>query len=157
MRRAIIGTGGRKYMNRQVVEDALDRIWPDFVIVGDAFGADKLIRDWCNTRQVDHMICFAHWRDTVPKEKAGPDRNKRMARYAYYLFEMNGVDIAAVLHFPGNNGTANMVKMGRDYNLTVLDGLHVADFSAHLSYPWDGQEMHQDGKIERPNPEWRAW
>lgn len=155
MRRVIIATGGRKYMNRDLVFRALDRIWPDLVIVGDATGADKLVADWCYIRKVDHMVCHARWNETTPRGKAGPDRNERMGFYAGILDDgdLRPWSYTACLHFPGGTGTANMMAVAEHHGFDMLDGLEVADLHRDTELPWDGRKMD----LPRRNPEWQTW
>ena len=73
---------------------SLDYISPTGVIVGDATGADRWAKIWCDKRSVPCEIFRADW--SVGK-RAGPERNQRM------------VDKRpdAAVRFPGGRGTAD--------------------------------------------------
>lgn len=73
---------------------ALDYIAPSSVIVGDADGADRWAKIWCDKRGVPFREFKADW--SVGK-RAGPERNQRM------------VDKRpnAAVRFPGGRGTAD--------------------------------------------------
>lgn len=145
-------------MHRELIYRALDRIWPDLVIVGDATGADKLVTDWCHIRKVDIVVCFALWDETTPRGKAGPDRNARMAKWALLL---DGAFLTpwahtACLHFPGGDGTAGMMAIAENHGFDMLDGLTVADLSQEIGHPWEARDLHRHDGM-RFNHEWQTW
>jgi YspA, cpYpsA-related SLOG family len=64
------------YMNeRRALGYALDFLKPSAVIVGDATGADRWAKIWCDKRSVPCQIFKADW--SLGK-RAGPERNQRM-------------------------------------------------------------------------------
>lgn len=73
---------------------ALDYIKPSSVIVGDADGADRWAKIWCNKRSIPFREFKADW--SLGK-RAGPERNQRMVDIR--------PDIA--VRFPGGRGTAD--------------------------------------------------
>lgn len=160
MERIVIATGGRQYAywNEPKVFGALDRIWPDMVIVGDATGADKIVRDWCKARKVTIQVHYALWNETTPKVAAGPNRNQAMAHEAE--MRRGGCEnpwrvasAVAVLWFPGNNGTEGMKKIGRRAGFDILDGEYIADLRNPLADPWEGRTLD----LPRKNKEWKLW
>lgn len=76
---------------------ALDMIGPSAVIVGDADGADRWAKIWCDRRGVPYTEFKADW--TKHQKRAGPIRNQTM------------VDRQpdAGCAFPGGRGTADCV------------------------------------------------
>lgn len=87
------------YMDeRRALGFALDMIGPSSVIVGDATGADRWARIWCEKRGVSYSEFTADW--TKLGITAGPERNQRMVDA--------GPDYA--VRFPGGRGTADCAK-----------------------------------------------
>lgn len=110
-------TGGREYPNqRKVFEvlDALDKEIPgsiEFVMQGGAKdGADKHARLWAVARQRPSASFHAHW--TTLDKAAGPLRNEWMLKFGL-------PDI--VVAFPGDKGTANMVRLSKQAGLNVVE------------------------------------
>lgn len=110
-------TGGRDYDNVRVLEDELDDHMMAaracgkamVLIVGDAFGTDKLAREWADSRGEIPVLRFeAQWARLG--RKAGPIRNKQM-------LEEGRPHI--VVAFPGGRGTANCVKQARAMGIPV--------------------------------------
>ena len=93
---AVEGKSREDYMaERMALGFALDWIGPSSVIVGDADGADRWTRIWCERRGVKFTEFTADW-DKLGK-RAGPLRNQRM------------VDMRpdAAIRFLGGTGTAD--------------------------------------------------
>jgi hypothetical protein len=99
----VLVCGGRHYHNRDLVFTELDKLhtakWIGLIINGGAGGADKLAREWARSNKIPIKTYIAEW-DRYGR-KAGPIRNQLMLDDAQ-------PDIA--LAFPGNNGTADMVR-----------------------------------------------
>lgn len=95
--------GGREYRNKAALDHALDRVHAQFgitlLIEGGARGADRLARMWAKRNRVDFRTFDAEWNKYG--NRAGPIRNSQMI--AEGLPE-------AVVAFPGNEGTADMIK-----------------------------------------------
>jgi hypothetical protein len=106
-------TGGRKYADKTKVFQTLDKLLTvrqDFVIiVGDAKGADELVRQWCELRNVPVEVYYADW-DTYGKA-AGPMRNRAMLESG----------IKYLVAFPGNAGTKDMTTICKKSNIVVLE------------------------------------
>lgn len=105
----LICTGGRYYKETEKVERVLTnalKIYGDWlqVFVGDASGADYLVREWCKEHNVKCTVFKAQW--NKHGNPAGPIRNKTMVDAALHI-----ADKVAGVVFPGNNGTAHC----RDY------------------------------------------
>lgn len=81
------------------------------LIHGGARGADSLSHEWAASRQVsDVRVYKADWR--THRKAAGPIRNKKM-----FTSERPCVIIA----FEGGNGTAHMMKIGREAGVPVYE------------------------------------
>lgn len=107
----IIVCGGRRYSDRTIVFGALDaihRLTPvSLVIHGGCSGADEIAHDWARRREVFEMACYAPWR--ARGDAAGPWRNAKMLEYKPEL----------VVAFPGEHGTANMMRLAKDAGVEV--------------------------------------
>lgn len=108
----IIISGGRKYFDRAMVFRVLDYVHAErgitLLIEGGAKGADRLGREWAISRGIDFHTEAADW-DKF-KRAAGAIRNREMLK-------IEGV--AAVIAFPGNDGTTDMVKATRKAKIPV--------------------------------------
>lgn len=106
-------TGGRDYNDQARVFRILDRllsIRKDFVVVvGDAKGADNLVRQWCKVRNVPVEVFYADWKKHGLG--AGPIRNKEMLE--------SGLDM--LIAFPGGKGTQNMISICKKVGIVVID------------------------------------
>jgi len=116
MSERVIVTGGRGYTDRDVVFNALDGLLKEFgglmeIAEGGAMGADHLARVWADRNDVKRRTFEARWDLDGPKA-AGPIRNRRM------LQEFCPTLVAA---FPGNRGTANMMRIARDAGVPVRE------------------------------------
>lgn len=109
----VIVCGGRRYKNKRVVWDALDRVHEkhaiDFLVQGAADGADYLAWQWAKERGVPCGSYAADWRGEG--RAAGPMRNQRMID--------DGAD--GVVAFPGDTGTADLVTRARHAGIPVWE------------------------------------
>ena len=71
---------------------------------GDAKGADVLSGKWARAMGIEEQACPADW--NTHGRAAGPIRNAAM-------LEAGGVEV--VMAFPGNKGTADMVRQARAF------------------------------------------
>ena len=115
--RTIVVTGGRTYSDAarvaEVLGTVLARAGSMVVRHGDATGADRLAKDWCEANGVPDdpfPITMQEWR-TYGKA-SGPIRNARM------LAEPPKPDL--VVAFPGGTGTADCVAQARALGIPVL-------------------------------------
>ncbi len=106
--------GGRKYKDKARVYKNLDKISGilqiEVLIHGDAPGADTLADEWATERNIPKLPFPADW-DKHGKP-AGHIRNRQM------LTEGNPNLVVA---FPGNAGTANMVKQAKQAKIKVVE------------------------------------
>lgn len=93
---------------QKVLDAAVDRLGLDFVIHGGAMGADLLAKKWAENRNVPSQEFKAHWGKMG--KAAGHLRNARM-------IEEGKPDL--VIAFPGERGTANMVKQAEAAGIPV--------------------------------------
>lgn len=98
----VICTGGRNYTDCARVYADLDEVSPDFVVVGDARGADMLVREWCEDRGVPFKEYKAHW--AVYKGHAGNLRNQHM------LDENRDADFVLAWPDANSRGTYDMLR-----------------------------------------------
>jgi hypothetical protein len=102
----VLVCGGRAYVDRQALYDALDKLHSqhkfELLIAGGARGADSLADEWARERGVPTEIYQADWAGLG--RKAGPIRNQRMLD--------EGVP-QLVVAFPGGRGTADMTSRAR--------------------------------------------
>jgi hypothetical protein len=108
----ILVTGGREYAEKEKVWEALDAVHRKSgiaaIVHGDARGADTLAKEWALERKIDHIPYPADW--DKYKKGARPIRNQKM---------LDREKPDAVVAFPGNDGTADMIKR------SMLAGLQV--------------------------------
>lgn len=103
----VLITGGRAYNDWYSIELALDLIGVSLVVHGDATGADRHASNWADKRGVPQR----RYPIRRPNED-GFKRNQRMLD--------TEPEIDLVLAFPGNAGTADMVRRARMANLPVI-------------------------------------
>lgn len=108
--RCVVVTGGRKYDDRILVYEVLNRLKIDMLYVGDANGADALARYWAQDRGIVYAEYKADWK--THGKAAGPIRNKEM------LADAGPYSI--VVAFPGNAGTEDCVAQALTWNRIVL-------------------------------------
>jgi hypothetical protein len=117
--------GGRFYEDRDVFFHVMDGIHNSSkvtkVIQGGADGADHLAWVWACTRDIPVITYEAEWGKYGAA--AGPIRNTRM-------LEEGKPDL--VIAFPGNYGTADMVRKSERANLPIV-------------------RVNEEGKISQPN------
>lgn len=102
--------GGRAYDNREYLEDTLDNLEISEIIEGGATGADALAYNYAKSRNIKVTKFVANWKKYG--RKAGMLRNKQM-------LEEGKPDL--VIAFPGNKGTANMIKLAKWSKIPILD------------------------------------
>lgn len=101
----LICTGGRDYSDYEKVHRVLTnshKIYTDWlqVFVGDAKGADEMVRDWCKSSGVKYTVFNAQW--DMHGKPAGPIRNQVMVDAAIHIAPKGKV---AGVAFPGGSGT----------------------------------------------------
>ncbi len=110
----VLVCGGRTYADMDRMDAVLDKLHAEAIIEqiieGGANGADNLARNWALSRRVPFETFKADWENQG--SFAGPMRNKRM------LYE-GAPDL--VIAFPGNKGTANMIKQARKAGIKVIE------------------------------------
>lgn len=99
----VLITGGRDFCEvrdgadhmdeRRALGFALDFVNPSSVVVGDATGADRWAKIWCDRRGIPYKVHCADW--NKHQKRAGPIRNQTMVDAQ--------PDYAVV--FPGGRGT----------------------------------------------------
>lgn len=107
-------TGGRAFRDSARVRDAIMDLAEGAggggrlqVIVGDAAGADHLVRRWCRALHIPHRVYEARWVEYG--RAAGPLRNQQMIEV--------GPDL--VVAFPGGAGTADMLRRAEPAGIAV--------------------------------------
>jgi hypothetical protein len=109
----IIVCGSRLYKERKIIFDALDAIHDEspitLLIEGGAKGADRIARDWAESRGVEVHTEPPDW--DKYGDSAGPIRNNKML--------MMKPDL--VLAFPGNQGTLDCMKQARRLGIEVIE------------------------------------
>lgn len=115
----IIVTGSRSETDYNKVARVLDKIHAEKVLTCVVHGAcpyggvDNLAEIWAKTNQLMYIGIPAQW--TKYNKAAGPIRNKRILD--------EHPDAAAVIAFPGDDGTADMVKQARAAGRVVWEPL----------------------------------
>lgn len=113
----VLCTGGRDYADHESVSRTLESLDPDGILVGDAPGADKLVREWACYRGKHLRVFYALW--SIHGKSAGPRRNEDMVVSAVRLAAVgNSVQVVA---FPGGRGTQDCVRRARKVGLEVLE------------------------------------
>lgn len=102
-------TGGRNFNRKTVVWRTLDRLRPSLVVVGDASGADSLVRQWARSTGTPVQIFEADWKRYG--RRAGPIRNRTM-------LEVGRPDMLLVC--PGGAGTRNCEALAKQAGIPVL-------------------------------------
>lgn len=110
----VLITGGRDYKNQRELFAVLDRLHAErgftFLVHGDAPGADQMAHRWAKKRGVQPVAMEALW--DVDGDAAGSKRNKRMLEFA---------KPSLIIAFSGGRGTANMMKIGFDAGVELID------------------------------------
>ncbi len=108
----VLVCGGRNFKLQSFVFETLDALDAEisisFLIEGGAGGADKLARDWAQSRQISFETYFADWK--MYGRAAGPIRNATMLR-------VGRPDL--VVAFLGGMGTADMVRQAEASGVRV--------------------------------------
>lgn len=128
----LIVTGGRNFRDRECVAFGIDQFQHhvgriDLLVEGGASGADTLARDYASEIGIHVATIKAQWKRGPG---AGPVRNRAMLH----------VKPDAVLAYPGNNGTRNMIET-----------------AAAAGIPVYGMFEHNGGwlmRLLRVGPEW---
>ena len=111
--------GGRYFANWQMFERWMNHIVgqegcrPDVVISGCASGADSLAIRWAKTHNIEldrYPVTPAAWK--AIGRKAGNRRNKQM---------LDEGKPTLVIAFPGEFGTADMVRRTREANVRLIE------------------------------------
>lgn len=121
-------TGDRNWTDQLAICDALETLDPetDFVVLGDAPGADTIAHEFCEALGLSYRVHEADW-DTY-KRAAGPIRNGWMLddlgkeslldperREVWYFHD----------DLPNSKGTKNCVDQAIKRGVTVRDGREV--------------------------------
>jgi UDP-N-acetylmuramoylalanine-D-glutamate ligase len=106
----ILVTGSRNYTDRNKVFEVLSKLKPSFIIQGGATGADFLAKEFALVYKIDYDTVEAEW--SIYGSSAGPRRNQEMLN--------KHPDIELVVAFPGNKGTADMVRRASKQNIKIL-------------------------------------
>jgi hypothetical protein len=116
----VIVCGSHRFGERAVVWAHLDRLHAkrrvSLVIQGGAKFIDQFAKDWAKARGVPCDEYQADWNKYG--RKAGPIRNQRMIDEG----SPNGV-----VAFPGNSGTADMIRRAELAGLTVWQPVKAGD------------------------------
>lgn len=106
----VIFTGGRRYRSLSKVREVIRELPSDVVIIhGCARGADSLVEEVAKELGLQTEHFPADWRKYG--RAAGPIRNEQML--------LSGADL--VIAFPGNRGTADMVRRAKKAGVTVRE------------------------------------
>lgn len=110
----VLVCGGRDYMDFDHVQEILNQ-WHmganfSLLIAGGQTGADTLAETWAYINKVPTLIIKAEWQKFG--KAAGNLRNTRML--------VEGLP-TIVIAFPGNVGTADMVKQAKAAHVAVKD------------------------------------
>lgn len=106
----VLVCGGRKFNDYDLLVLVLDAISITVIIEGEASGADSLARRYGVSKGIEVRRCPADW-NTIGRA-AGPIRNQRM-------LDEERPDL--VVAFPGNKGTADMIRRARKAQVPVID------------------------------------
>jgi hypothetical protein len=110
----VLVCGGREFNDEDLVFRTLDELHSQrpigLLIHGACKGADLIAERWARQREVMYLGVPAPW--SRLKRAAGPKRNQ-------YMLEKGKPDL--VVGFPGNTGTADMLRQTRAAGKRVLD------------------------------------
>lgn len=81
----------------------------DFLVAGDASGADELAIFWAQTRKISHARCYADW--NAHGKAAGPIRNR---------FMLEHFKPERLYAFAGGRGTKNCVSIANKLGIEVI-------------------------------------
>ncbi len=109
----VLVCGGRTFTDYawlcRVLDDLHIRRQIELVIVGGAQGADTLAEAWARRAAVPHLVFPAKWREHG--RAAGVMRNAEMLALGRPTL---------VVAFPGNKGTADMVRRAEKAGVVVM-------------------------------------
>lgn len=105
----VIVTGGRAYKNRELVTKVLDSLNITMLVQGGASGADKIAKEWANTKGIRCLTIEADWNKY--KKAAGPLRNSEM---------LKAFPNAVVVAFKGGKGTEDCVQRAMSRGMLVF-------------------------------------
>ena len=109
----LIVCGGRAYWSVANVFLRLDSFHVSHgiarILEGGAMGADRCAREWAKFRDVPYSTYEADW---SLGGRAGPIRNQQM---------IDDGNPGAVMAFPGNKGTADMVRRAKAAGILVYE------------------------------------
>lgn len=113
----VLVCGGREFddwemMNRHLTDVYMNLPEPTEMVIiqGGAKGADFLARVWAKFRHLPWGEYPADWKQFG--KAAGPKRNQ-------YMLDVGKPDI--VVAFPGNTGTADMVRRAKKAGIRVIE------------------------------------
>jgi hypothetical protein len=126
MAERLLVTGGKDYADAERMAAYLEAIQSSrgiaLLIHGGNRGADALADAWARAHGVPVQSCPADWK--AHGKGAGPMRDTVM---------LVDHDPTLVLTFPGDRGTANLIKKARDYGLEIIgDGVAKPIACKHL-------------------------
>ncbi len=103
-------TGDRHYTDKDHVFEVLDRLSPSFLVSGGATGVDEFAYEWAkaNLPETCRPVVKAEWKKFGLA--AGPIRNQKM---------LDTYCLDFVIAFPGNRGTADMVRRAKQKRVAV--------------------------------------
>lgn len=108
----VLVCGGRYFEGWLLLKRTLDRLKPrpTLIIHGGARGADLMAKVWAEENDIPSEEYKADW--NLHKRAAGPIRNQKMLKEAK-------PDL--VVAFPGERGTAHMVRISKRAKVEVLE------------------------------------
>ena len=111
--------GGREFNAPEVLNLYLDHMNPDWVMHGDARGADRLGGEWAKDRGKKVKAFPANW--SKHGKAAGFIRNEQMIESMKRCRDA-GWEVVAI-GCPGGRGTAHMTKLVKEegFKLTTLE------------------------------------
>lgn len=122
----VLVCGGRLYANRAKVDHVLDSLHKEspitLIIHGGAKGADRLAMLWAIAKGIKHQAYYPDWK--AHGFAAGPIRNAQM-------YERSRPHL--VVAFPGNKGTAHMVRYAKSRKAKVNVQLAVSKHHRRIS------------------------
>lgn len=114
----VLVCGGRDYEDEEAVYSHLKELGPSAVVEGKAQGADELAGQWATDNGVDLVEVPALWK--ARGKPAGHRRNAFMLKVLLGTAWALGY-APVVLAFPGNKGTASMVRLARAKGVLVIE------------------------------------
>lgn len=113
----VLVCGGRHFDDEKLLCNTLDHLNQmheiTCVIEGGATGADTLASQWARSRKIENIRYPANW--ALYGKAAGPIRNAQMLKHGLPNL---------VVAFPGDKGTADMVRQAQKLNITIVEILN---------------------------------